>query len=199
MHPVSGSIHSARKPELGRRVALATLAGVHRRRGTVWAGPTPRDAVPYLAADCPVGAECVVVRFSTLAGSGGLALNATAACPSGVLPVYCDDSELAGGAAGFELLAGSVAKDGAGTWWRPARQVRLLREAESVLLTSGPGLTAPTRVRYAYADWPVTSVRNGGTGGHSLPARVFDIAVAPASSGGGGAAAMERQRVQGYQ
>lgn len=40
IHPVSGSIHSARKPELGKRVALATFAAVYGQSSTVvWSGP----------------------------------------------------------------------------------------------------------------------------------------------------------------
>ena len=43
MHPVSGSIHSAKKPELGRRVALAALAAVYGFNHTVWSGPQVRE------------------------------------------------------------------------------------------------------------------------------------------------------------
>jgi hypothetical protein len=43
MHPVSGSIHSAKKPELGRRVALAALAAVYEMNSSVWSGPKVRE------------------------------------------------------------------------------------------------------------------------------------------------------------
>jgi hypothetical protein len=119
----------------------------------------------------------VVVKFATAPGSGGLVLDAAAACPPQVLSVYCNGAELAGGAAGFELLTGSSTADGKeeALGWRPARAVQLLSN-DTILLNNGPGLTPPKRVRYAYADWPVTSIRNGASG-HSLPARVFDVAV----------------------
>ena len=68
----------------------------------------------------------MVVNFATAPCSGGLVLSGAASCPSQVLPVYCNGSELAGGAAGFELLTGpSNADDGKeqALGWRPARAV----------------------------------------------------------------------------
>jgi hypothetical protein len=53
LHPVSGSIHSDKKPELGRRVALAALAAVYGANYTVWSGPKVRE--PYFIA--PVACE----------------------------------------------------------------------------------------------------------------------------------------------
>lgn len=128
------------------------------------------------------GTICIEVTFSMVSGSGSLSLEPAATCPPHVLPVYCNATQLARGAAGFELLARyRDDRNGIGLSpeWRPVRRVQLVSN-DSVLLTSDLGLASAQRVRYAYADWPVTSIRNGPAG-HSLPARVFDIAVAAES------------------
>jgi hypothetical protein len=170
IHPVSGSIHSSRKPELGVRVARALRGVAYRQHGggtVVWAGPRA------LSAGLDPGCDtCVLVTFSTVAGSGGLGLDPAAACPTSsnsgralLLPVYCNSTEIARSAGGFELMM----DDGA---WHAALSVELGSSTGTVLVRSTAA--APTRVRYAFADWPVTSVRNSHG---DLPAHVFDLPV----------------------
>ena len=146
----------------------------------------------------------MVVTFGLVAAGGGLALDAGAACPTDtagkplILDVYCNDTSLANGAAGFELMdpargwlpaaraamaAGSVPARGsedrtAGSSGSAAGHGSAGSTA-SVVLEVAAGAGVPARVRYAYADWPVSGVRYGA-GGHALPTRGFDAPVPPA-------------------
>ena len=183
LHPVSGSIHSAKKPQLGTRIALSTLAALTERTAAstaaVWDGPVAVSA--HLDPKCaeisrmvpPYIKQCVVVAFAMVPGAGALHLDEGARCPEDVLPFYCNGTELVSGS-GFELYG----HDAEGGRWHAASYAQLSASAiNSVVLGIGDMMvTAPTRVRYAWADWPVTSVRNGPEG-HSLPARIFDIVV----------------------
>ena len=209
VHPELGSIHSSAKPALGARIARAALAAVYKVAGVVWEGPRPLAARADRGCTERAGSasggdggpgpgveaeNCVVVSFSTLAGSGGLVLEAGVDCPSDpatgtpvLLPLYCNGSEIGSGAAGFEVKvfgppAVAGLPGGGPSEWRPARRVQLSSSLPgSIVVSAGVGCGLPTRVRYAFADWPVVSVRNGPAG-HRIPARIFDIDVVPPST-----------------
>ena len=130
-------------------------------------------------------APCVRVTFGTMVGSGDMVLNHNASCPMDgtgarvLLPFYCNSSETDGHqGAGFELYDGTTRG-----WSKAVRATRVDAAAEEgsdraavVLEFSLSGAAVPTRVRYAYADWPVSAVTNGAEG-FRLPARIFDIAI----------------------
>lgn len=169
LHPHDGSIHSAKKVELGRRLSLAAAATVYAGvkdgdSGVVWQAPKPVSAKAQnstITANTTVATE-ITIQFTVVEGAGGLVLNSSAACPAVILPVFCT-----GG--GFEVLpAGNNATSG----WAPVASVST-DGASTVVLTLDT-VVSIQRVRYAYADWPVCSLRNSVGG---LPARVFDIHV----------------------
>ena len=114
--------------------------------------------------------NAVHVSFDIQPGAGRLVFDREAGCPSVVLNVYCRREQLAG----FEVKLAS------GGWHAPRAAVA--SGNDSVLLTANGG-AKPMRVRYAYSDWPVVSLRNSNGGGGvngadgNLPARLFDIAV----------------------
>ena len=167
LHPLAGSIHSDKKVELGRRLALAASAVAYtRKNSTVFAGPRAVSAFRH-------GETAVMVRFQLSAGVPAIAFNATAACPTPTLNVFCTG-------AGFEVQVGGV-------WSAADVSVASLQPPAAVLLrAAGHDATAVDRVRYAYADWPVVSVRNAlrnastGASELGLPAPLFDLAVAAA-------------------
>lgn len=208
IHPHEGSIHSARKKELGARLALAAEAAAsakatakagtrqHAAAATqgqevevLWAGP---EAVS--AAMQPSGK--VAVRFH-----GELSLNRSAACPA---PMQRSPlGKLCCTGAGFEV---QQQQQHGGTW--AAVLDAMLDPADvtnqTILLVppptpnrsdggSPPAVGGVQRVRYAFADWPVCSVRNardsGGSTTSHLPARIFDIAVGEELARGGDPAA----------
>jgi hypothetical protein len=111
-----------------------------------------------------IASGAVKVQFSLEHAANGLYVNASAACPSVVLGVYCS-----GG--GFEL-------QGSDNMWSVAAKVEIASDdPTAIVVTPTKGLAgAAKRVRYAYADWPVVFVRNGG--GLKLPTRLFNIPVA---------------------
>ena len=195
LHPVSGSIHSSRKPELGARIALALAASVYGQNA-VGSGPEVVSVVANPGCTAlPTGRgqqvhtppeHCVVVTFSALDGSGGPVLDPAASCPvlpntttPIILPLYCNG-------AGFEIATTEPP-----TAWHAAERVVVATQSatrmtvvviapsQNQLGTAGARDSKPrrpSRIRYAYSDWPVTSVRNGASG-HGLPARLFDVPV----------------------
>ena len=136
----------------------------------VFRGPVARRASAVqrgggAATATATATTAVQIEFDLQAGAGGLHLDTAAACPSVVLNVYCRRATTLG----FEIEVLP------GVWQAPAR-VSLSPDGSGVLATMPSGAAShPLRVRYAYSDWPVVSLRNKEGG---LPARVFDIAVA---------------------
>ena len=120
----------------------------------------------------------ILVKFRTDPSAGGLYLNHSAACPLSMKASPL--GRLCCTGAGFEILVGGQ--------WSPALNARLDPTDptnNTVVLQHSKALSNvaadPVRVRYAYADWPVCSVRNfrgsGGSTHEPLPARIFDIAL----------------------
>ena len=171
LHPLPyASIHPTNKQEVARRLALAMRHAVYGDDAVVYEGPRPvaakqQQSDPTNTTHMMSGAQptsfTVTIAFSTQANSGGLALNTSAACTSSVLGVYCPRAQLAG----FEVL--SVATRA----WGAPTTVALTHDNRSVVIGTASRVS---RVRYAYADWPVVSLRNADGG---LPARVFDLTV----------------------
>jgi len=87
-------------------------------------------------------------------------LNTSMKCPSQILGIYCTGS-------GFEVRCPSG--------WVPAISAALV--GTSVIITAPTNVTTIDRVRYAYADWPVCSLRSVESG---LPARIFDLQIGDA-------------------
>eukprot|EP00040_Diaphanoeca_grandis_P034019 m.209363 g.209363 ORF g.209363 m.209363 type:complete len:313 (-) comp33036_c0_seq5:153-1091(-) len=160
LHPLDGSIHSDKKVELGRRLALAATAAVYNNTAVVWAAPKALKATSVVAND----KNLVIVLFDV-----NITLNTTLVCPPQILNVFCTG-------AGFELESGGT--------WTAARNVSLGFDGSSIILqyisnnkntsTKHNNSSTIDRVRYAFADWPVVSVR--GSAGN-LPARIFDMPV----------------------
>jgi hypothetical protein len=171
LHPSHGSIHSDNKVPLGYRIALGIKNAVYSspKESVVWEGPTVVKASASDGGGSGARGNMVVVTFETKSVDR-LSLNSTAACPAVMLPVYCT-----GG--GFELLIGGK--------WTAAESIKLGADQLSVLVAVPPSAVVPasdgggwggaTRIRYAYADWPVINVRNNDNDG--LPARLFDIPI----------------------
>lgn len=141
---------------------------------TVYAGPRPLHATAALAAATDAAAPISVqVHFETQPGAGGLSLDAKAECPSVVLDIYCRRAQKLG----FELQIGGV--------WQAPQSVALVSpqvvELTAIAQLGVAPAAAVERVRYAYSDWPVVSLRNNIGG---LPARIFDIAVGTATGSG---------------
>uniref|UniRef100_A0A7S4T1N3 Sialate O-acetylesterase domain-containing protein n=1 Tax=Alexandrium monilatum TaxID=311494 RepID=A0A7S4T1N3_9DINO len=145
---MGGAIHSERKPELGRRLALAARAAVYRDADVVWSGPTATFAWESDRNE-------VSVCFDTR-GGGSLFLNESAICPSVVLPVYCTGAT-------FELLS-------SGAWNTP---VLVTVSGATAVLKVPPEVGRIERVRYAWSDWPICSVLSEA----GMPARIFNIPV----------------------
>jgi sialate O-acetylesterase len=163
LHPLQGSIHSARKVELGVRLALAAQVAVYGAHSTVWRGPRPVSASITTASS-------VVVQFEVDAGAGGIVVNTSAACPP-QMAAFNSSAYCTGG--GFEVQIGGV--------WSLANSIAAGANNSVVVTfdagvgTNGNGtIGTAQRMRYAYADWPVVSVRNKAG---LLPARLFDIEV----------------------
>lgn len=155
LHPLPyESIHPTNKLEVARRTALGLRHAIFANDTVVYRGPVPVSAAV-------TGLEYVTIRFDLQLGAGGLALNASAACPSVVLNVYCRRALTHG----FEVEVGGQ--------WMPPRTVDV-DSPTTVVIVFDPSGEAPTRVRYAYSDWPVVSLRNAVGG---LPARLFDVEV----------------------
>ena len=136
----------------------------------IWEGPR---AITAIAG--PHGT--IEVVFNT---SGGLALNMSAACPPAMLASPLGRMSCNG--AGFELnVGGKVA--------HVASAAIKAGEPNTIVLTPAAGQNMSTigdhhaqnTVRYAYADWPVCSVRNvkssGGSTTMPLPARLFNLMI----------------------
>jgi hypothetical protein len=121
----------------------------------------------------PLSCAQVTVSFSLQQGVSGMSLNTSADCPSVVLNVYCRRAQTLG----FEVLAPAVAgasgTSPADSAWQAPTSVALSEDKRSVVVTLAAGQVA-SRVRYAYSDWPVVSLRNAEGG---LPARLFDMPV----------------------
>lgn len=157
LHPLPyESIHPTNKLEVARRVALGVGQAVFGA-ATVYRGPIPIRA----KLTTP---RTVAVDFNVQEGGSGLSLNTSAACPSVVLNVYCRRAQTLG----FEVQIDDK-------WQAPLSVTVSTTQASTVVieLSSAQGGT-PQRVRYAYSDWPVVSLRNARGG---LPARLFDIAI----------------------
>eukprot|EP01043_Picozoa_sp_COSAG02_P004905 COSAG02_NODE_130_length_34758_cov_80.817767_25_plen_348_part_00 len=145
----------------------------------LYSGPRPLHAVAIAHAlrassDTTSSAPSTVhVHFETQSGAGGLSLDTKADCPTVVLDVYCRRAQKLG----FELQIGGV--------WQAPQSAALVspQVVELVVAPAFLNTTAAGRVRYAYSDWPVVSLRNKVGG---LPARIFDIAVTSASDAAGG-------------
>jgi len=146
---LGGSIHSVAKRDLGIRVSLAARSAVYGEKQTVWTGPRPHVA---WRADF----SHVSICFDTGSG-GGLVLNESNRCPKAVLPVYCTGAT-------FELEIN-------GTWRPPVTSITCGRSV--VLKLAGHDALSVTRVRYAWADWPVNSLYSEA----GLPARLFNMPV----------------------
>ena len=164
LHSQAGSCHSAQKPELGARLALALKAAVYDRQ-TVWASPVARRVAKMAGGGVAVDL--------TAPGGRGLALNTSVRCPAEISPLFCTG-------VGFELCSGSAAAAAGNTGSRcvPAEAV-LANSARVVLHASaavGGQMAAQevTRVRYAFADWPLVLLRDAATG---LPALPFDLEI----------------------
>ena len=161
LHPAEGSVHSAKKVELGRRLGLAAAAAVYADREAVWRGPRLLAANATAAAGSgrPTGAV-LHVAFESDPGSGGVTLDMTAVCPATVLPVFCTG-------AGFEGLSALPSPGSSGGAWVKPQSVSLLPVANTggntaiVELKFAPAVIS--RLRYAYADWPVCSIRNANS------------------------------------
>ena len=165
LQPLAGSIHSDKKVELGRRLALAASAAVCPGK-VVFAGPRAVAAFRH-------GETAVAVRFQLSAGVTAIAFNATAVCPATTLNVFCTG-------AGFELQIDGV-------WSAAVVSGTSLQTPTDILLRSaGHDAVAVDRIRRAHADWPVVSVRNAPHNASvtaselGLPAPLFDLAVADA-------------------
>jgi len=154
MHPMGGSIHSDRKEELGKRVALAAQAAVYNDSSVIWQAPRASRA----SMD---GSHSIRVEFE-LREVERLMLNTSMQCPPQILGIYCTG-------AGFEVRCPSG--------WVPARSAALV--GASVIITANTNATAIDRVRYAYADWPVCSLQSVESG---LPARIFDLQIGDAAA-----------------
>ena len=150
VHSQAGSCHSAQKPELGARLALALKAAVYDS-GAVWASPAARSIVRVAAG--------IAVDFTDPGGSG-LALNTSVRCPAKISSFFCTG-------VGFELCTTSNNRSCA-----PAVAVSLANSTRVVLHTDSAA--AVRRVRYAFADWPLILLRDSLT---SLPALPFDLHV----------------------
>ena len=181
VHPLMGSIHPAAKQELGARLALAAKAAAIAVAKEDWSSPPagegnaviwegPRAVTAYVADDN------VEVVFDSVGGAG-LALNASAACPPAMMRSPLGRMSCNG--AGFLLNIGpEVALVASATLKPGSPNIIVLRPA------AGQNVSAITpkcqcSVRYAYADWPVCSVRNANPSGGSttvpLPARIFNL------------------------
>jgi hypothetical protein len=194
LHPLPyESIHPTNKAEIARRAALGLRRALLGDPYVVYRGPVPTSATEAATdpstnrtgghrrkhknamVDSRAVASIVTVQFSSQPGSGGLSLDASAACPAVVLDVYCRRTQLLG----FEVQG----QDGT---WSPPVTVSLVTDGHGGGLQGGAagaamaavalGVAQPgaQRVRYAYSDWPVVSLRNRVGG---LPARAFDVAV----------------------
>ena len=150
VHSQAGSCHSAQKPELGARLALALKAAVYDS-GTVWASPTARSIARVAAG--------IAVDFTDPSGSG-MALNTSVRCPAKISPFFCPG-------VGFEICTGNGSSS-----CTPAASVSLANGTRVVLRTDSAA--AATRVRYGFADWPLILLRDSVT---SLPALPFDLDV----------------------
>eukprot|EP00039_Didymoeca_costata_P006674 m.92287 g.92287 ORF g.92287 m.92287 type:complete len:539 (-) comp13344_c0_seq1:90-1706(-) len=148
LHPLDGSIHPAAKQPLGERIAAAASFGVYNNNQSLYKSP--------VAIAASLSGESIVVTFAVPAGAQGLTIDTTAACLPPILPVFCTG-------AGFEVEIGNT--------WTLAKHVAL-QTTNTISVTGFEG--SPTRIRYAYADWPVVVVRNKVG---QLPALIFDIPV----------------------
>jgi len=153
LHPFKGSIHSDKKKELGKRLSIAIFSAVYNDSRALWQGPRVVSAQQ-------LSPDHVHVQFDA---ADGLVLDAAAKCPPAVLPVYCTG-------AGFEL-------QGQTGLWTSVATVALATQ-NSVVLKAATNMSGEQvqRVRYAFADWPVCSLRGRADG---IPARIFDIDVKP--------------------
>ena len=172
VHPDQGSIHPARKPELGARLALAAQAAAVAPI-VPWAPAPPAGDASWhgpravTAKAAPGG--LVAVEFDA-----PLSLNASASCPASMLASPL--GKLCCTGAGFEIGSSSGAFAlAASAQMAPGKDDTVLLKPSAETLMRG----APTSVRYAHADWPVCSVRNtkmsGGSTTEALPARIFTL------------------------
>lgn len=108
-------------------------------------------------------------------GGRGLALNTSVRCPAEISPLFCTG-------VGFELCSGSAAV-GAAVGNNGSRCVlaeAVLANSTRVVLHASATVSGQmaaqevTRVRYAFADWPLVLLRDAATG---LPALPFDLEI----------------------
>jgi hypothetical protein len=164
LHSQAGSCHSAQKPELGARLALALKAAVYDRQ-TVWASPAARRVTKMAGGGVAVDL--------TAPGGRGLALNTSVRCPAEISPLFCTG-------VGFELCSGSATAAGNTGSSRCVPAEAVLANSTRVVLHAdaavGGQMAAQevTRVRYAFADWPLVLLRDAATG---LPALPFDLEI----------------------
>ena len=133
-----------------------------------WA-PTPHKIDwhgPRAVTARPVAGGLIAVDFDA-----PVALNMTAACPAAMLASPL--GKLCCTGAGFELTLGDHYAPVVSAEIAPGKPNTILLKPSTETMMQG----APTSVRYAYADWPVCSVRNtkssGGSTTEPLPARIF--------------------------
>eukprot|EP01052_Picozoa_sp_SAG31_P011693 SAG31_NODE_668_length_12945_cov_15.915849_3_plen_423_part_00 len=173
VHPAMGSIHPARKVELGARLALAVQAAATAPTVPWLPTPAPTDRMwrgPRAVTATPSAAQSDVIAVEF---DAALNLDATAACPPAMLASPL--GKLCCTGAGFELAVDGQYELAASATIHPGKpNTILLRPATETLMRG-----APTSVRYAFADWPVCSVRNthssGGSTTEALPTSVFDL------------------------
>lgn len=150
LHAPHGSIHSVPKDALGERVALAIRASAGES-SAVWSGPKATSAER-------MDNTHILVRFAVSDGAGGLSLGSNESCPATMLKYYCTGES-------FEV-------QGSDGLWEPIISATEGVDGRSIILAIAA--KPVERVRYAYADWPVATVRNRIGG---LPARIFDMPV----------------------
>lgn len=151
-HSLGGTIHSMRKCDLGKRLSLAARAGIYNDSQAVWSGPALHKAWrPHPG--------WVGLCFN-VPGGGALLLDSSKQCPVAVLPVYCTG-------AGFEVKVNGV--------WMPPFSATV---NGSAVMLEVPAAGVAERVRYAWADWPVTAL----TSEAGQPARTFNVAVGDGSN-----------------
>jgi hypothetical protein len=167
----------------GARLALAAKAAAIAAVKQDWTIPPSEEDEQVIwegprAVTARAGAHGTIeVVFST---SGGLALNASAACPPALLASPLGRISCSG--AGFELnVGGETALVASAAIKAGEPNTIVLKPAAGQNMSTIGDHRSQNTVRYAYADWPVCSVRNAKSSGGSttmpLPARIFDLPI----------------------
>jgi len=139
-------VHTRDKQTPARRMAAAAAATLFDVPGAPWVGPTYAGA---RAAPARGGALKVTVAFAPASLAGGLALNASAACPAAVA---AHDARLCGG---FDVGTGD------GAWHAAAAALGADGASLELTVAAPPAGAVAAATRGYYAAWPVVSLRNG--------------------------------------